>query len=678
MVAIAYRPEIDGLRAVAVLSVVLYHFGISGLDGGFVGVDVFFVISGYLIGGILWAEMTQTGRVSLVRFYIRRFRRLAPAFFAMAAAVSVVGWFVLLPVEYREFAKSLIAATVYLANVQFWRDAGYFDFGAEEKVLLHTWSLSVEEQFYVVLPIAILLLRHHPRALHLVLWLGFAGSLAASLLLTPRMPEAAFYLFHFRAWEMLAGVLLAIAHLQGRRLPDAVQAGVSVLGMGLVLGSVVLVQAGQGFPGWQAVFPVLGTVLILAGTGQVNLVNRLLAMRGPVFVGLISYSLYLWHWPVFSLSTTWRGGYAGPAEVAFWIALSLGLAVVSWRFVERPFRRGPSWGARGEQAGDVAPWRPVFGGMALASAVTLGFAAFVYARDGLEQRFDAATRAHIAATQDFNQDISRCLVEAEGPLTGIRLCRIGPEDAGPPEVLVWGDSHVRSIMDVVSETAMEAGVPGIILWTAGCPPLFGVVKDETASTAAANRACPEINGQLEAALPELSSVKRVLVIARWSYYAEGQGFGLDVHNKIRLDPAPGSGLEAAPDLMAVALARTVEALSVLGPVTVLRQMPEIPGYTSLLAARAMAHGRAETVPAMLSVPRAEAEARAARADGMLRALEAEGKIALIDGWDRLCDAANCSVMQEGGPVYFDTNHLTNGGARLIRDLLLPALTGRGA
>jgi hypothetical protein len=225
---------------------------------------------------------------------------------------------------------------------------------------------------------------------------------------------------------------------------------------------------------------------------------------------------------------------------------------------------------------------------------------------------------------------------------------------------------------------MEAGVPGIILWTAGCPPLFGVVKDETASTAAANRACPEINGQLQAALPELSSVKRVLVIARWSYYAEGQGFGLDVHNKIRLDPAPGSGLEAAPDLMEAALARTVEALSVLGPVTVLRQMPEIPVYTSLLAARAMAHGRAETVPAMLSVPRAEAEARAARADGMLRALEAEGKIALIDGWDRLCDAANCSVMQEGGPVYFDTNHLTNGGARLIRDLLLPALTGRGA
>jgi peptidoglycan/LPS O-acetylase OafA/YrhL len=682
MVAIAYRPEIDGLRAVAVLSVVLYHFGFPGLGGGFVGVDVFFVISGYLIGGILWAELTQSGRVSLLRFYIRRFRRLAPAFFAMVAVVSLVGWFVLLPMEYREFAKSLIAATVYLANVQFWRDAGYFDFGAEEKVLLHTWSLSVEEQFYVVLPIAILLLRHHPRVLHLVLWLGFAGSLAASLLLTPRMPEAAFYLFHFRAWELLAGVLLAIGHLQGRRLPDAVQAGLSVLGLGMVLASVVLVQAGPGFPGWQAVFPVLGTVLILAGTGQGNAVNRLLAMRGPVFVGLISYSLYLWHWPIFSLSTSWRGSYDGQLETTFWIALSFGLAVLSWRFVERPFRQGPAWGsaagAPGARAAGAVAWRSVFGGMGLASAITLGFAAFVFLRDGVAERFPAETRAHIAATQDFLQDMSRCSVASEGPLTGIRLCRIGPEGDAPPEVLVWGDSHLRAMMDGVGQAAMEAGVPGIIIWTAGCPPLFGVTKEESASTAAQDRACPEINGKIEAALPELSSVKRVLVMARWSYYAEGQGFGLDVHNTIRLDPAPGSGLEAAPDLMAAALERTVEKLAVLGPVTVLRQIPEMPGYTSLRAARAMAHGREDEVPSMLTVARAEAEARSARADGMLNALAAEGRIALIDGWDRLCDAETCSVMQEGGPIYFDTNHLTNRGARLLRDLLMPALTGEGA
>jgi peptidoglycan/LPS O-acetylase OafA/YrhL len=660
-----YRPEIDGLRSIAVLSVVLYHFGVPGLGGGFVGVDIFFVISGYLIGGILWGEHARTGRVSLIRFYIRRFRRLAPAFFAMAAAVALVGWVVLLPAEYREFSKSLIAATVYLANVQFWRQAGYFDTGADEKVLLHTWSLSVEEQFYVVLPLLILLLRRHAGALHLLLWAAFAVSLGASLTLSTRMPEAAFYLFHFRAWELLAGVLLAIAHFQGRRLPDGAQGIGSALGIVLLAGSVALIQPGPGFPGVQAVFPVLGTVLILAGAGQANAVNRVLALRGPVFVGLISYSLYLWHWPVFSLSTTWRGAYAGPLEVAGWIGLSLVLAMISWRFVEQPFRRGY---LKQEEA---AP--RVFGGVALASGLTLAFGALIFVKDGLPQRFDAVARGHIAATGDFLQDWSRCAYEAAGPLEGVEVCRIGPD--GAPRVLVWGDSHLRAMMDGIGLAALEADVPGMLIWTAGCPPLFGVTKEESASTAAENRACPEINARIEAALPSLDSVERVLVVARWSYYAEGQGHGLDAQNRISLAPAPGAGLEGAPDLMAAAMARTMGALSQLGPVHVLRQVPEMPDYTSSRAARALAYGRGEAVAPTLSVPRAAAEARGARADAMLRDLAAGGAITLIDPWPRLCDAQACGVMLEGAPVYFDTNHLTNRGALLLRDLLMPALAG---
>ena len=662
-----YRPEIDGLRAIAVLSVVLYHFGVPGLGGGFVGVDIFFVISGYLIGGILWGEHARTGRVSLLAFYVRRFRRLAPAFFAMAAAVALVGWFVLLPADYREFGKSLIAATVYLANVQFWRQAGYFDSGAEEKVLLHTWSLSVEEQFYVVLPLLILLLRGRAGVLHGTLWAAFAASLAANLILTPRMPEAAFYLFHFRAWELLAGVLLAIAHHQGRRLPDGVQAVASALGVLLLAGSVALIRPGPGFPGVQAVFPVLGTVLILAGAGQVNAVNRMLALRGAVFVGLISYSLYLWHWPVFSLSTTWRGAYAGPVEVAGWIALSLVLGILSWRFVEQPFRRGY---LKQEEAA-----RRVFGGVALASGVALGFALLVFVKDGLPQRFDAQARGHIAATGDFIQDWSRCAQESAGPLAGVEVCRIGPD--GAPRVLVWGDSHLRATMDGIGVAAKEAGMPGMLIWTAGCPPLFGVTKEESASTVAENRACPAINARIEAALPSLDSVERVLVVARWSYYAEGQGHGLDAQNRISLAAAPGSGLERAPDLMAAALERTVDALSALGPVYVLRQMPEMPAYSSHRAAWALAHGRGETILSSLTEPRAAAEARMARADAMLRDLEARGRIILIDGWDRLCDGQACSVMVEGAPVYFDTNHLTNRGALLLRDLMLSAMTGSG-
>ncbi len=176
-----YRPEIDGLRSIAVLAVVLYHFGVTGLQGGFVGVDVFFVISGFLIGGLLWREGQSTGAISLKRFYMRRIKRLAPAYVAMALASLIVGYLVLLPFEFREFGKSLIAATVYLSNVNFYREAGYFDTASEDKVLLHTWSLSVEEQFYIVLPILMLLLLRRSLGLRILLWLSFFASLIACI-----------------------------------------------------------------------------------------------------------------------------------------------------------------------------------------------------------------------------------------------------------------------------------------------------------------------------------------------------------------------------------------------------------------------------------------------------------------------------------------------------------------
>jgi hypothetical protein len=284
-------------------------------------------------------------------------------------------------------------------------------------------------------------------------------------------------------------------------------------------------------------------------------------------------------------------------------------------------------------------------------------------------------RGHIAASGDFLQDWSRCAYETAGPLEGVEVCRIGPE--GAPRLLVWGDSHLRAMMDGIGLAALEAEMPGILIWTAGCPPLFGVTKEESASTAAENRACPAKNARIEAALPSLESVERVLVVARWSYYAEGQGHGLDAHNLITLAAAPGSGLEDAPDLMAAALERTVEALSTLGPVHVLRQMPEMPQYTAGKAARAMAYGRGDTITASLTQPRSAAEARSRRADAMLRDLAARGRISVIDGWDRLCDASVCGVMIDDAPVYFDTNHLTNRGALLLRDRLLPAVAGGG-
>jgi peptidoglycan/LPS O-acetylase OafA/YrhL len=659
--AIAYRPEIDGLRAIAVLSVVLYHFGLPGISGGFVGVDVFFVISGFLIGGILWDDIRETGRIRLARFYLRRIRRLAPAYFAMAGVTLVMGWLILLPFEFREFGKSLIAATVYLSNIHFHRQAGYFDGLSEEKPLLHTWSLAVEEQFYIVLPFLMLVLLRWRASVPVILAGIALLSLVACIWLTRSMPSAAFYLFPFRAWELLAGVLLAIAGREGG-WRYALHPALSWGGLALILGSVVFIRA-EGFPGWQALGPVLGTVLILLNGREANPVNRALAHPGPVFIGLISYSLYLWHWPVFVLSSYWRAGYGGPVEAAGWLGLAIVISVLSWRYVERPVRH-----MRGGNG-------VLVGGTVLASAGLLVLGAVLWRGDGLPARFPPEHATHIAASGDFNQDWSRCTVPGSGPLAGVETCPIGPE--GAPQVLIWGDSHLRAMKEGLEAAAWLAERPALILWHAGCPPLFGVEKTETAATPAQDAACTEANQVIREGLAQIESLETLLLVGRWNYYAEGQGVGRDAHNRISMTPSPDSLLPQGPQhtLFNAALTRMLAELAPQFPrIYLLRQPPEVPEYDSRTVARALVHGR-DVPEAVLRVPRSEAEARAARAEAPLRALDATGVIKVIDPWPRLCDDAACSVMQGGTALYFDNNHLTNRAAIALTDLFAPVFEG---
>lgn len=656
-----YRADIDGLRAIAVLAVVFYHFGVPGLAGGFVGVDVFFVISGFLIGGILWREHEATGRVGLGAFLVRRVRRLAPAFFAMVAVTTLVSAVLLMPWEFREFGKSVISATVSLSNVLFWRQSGYFDAGAETKPLLHTWSLAVEEQFYIALPLVILACAGRKRPLIAVLAGAWAVSLAGSVALTPRDPQSTFYLFPFRAWELLTGVLLAIwGHETGRDWRG--HPLVAWTGLALVAGSVALVPEGPGFPGWLAVPPVAGTALMIAnGAGQ-GALARMLSSPGPVLVGRLSYSLYLWHWPVLILSLYLRGSYAGPLEVAGWMALSLALAWASWRFVETPVRRGR------------APAPVLLGGAATASVAALAVGSAIYLRDGMPGRFGPEAQPHIAASADFLQDWSRCEVPRDGPFAGLETCPIGPE--GAPEVLVWGDSHVRALREGLDRAAWVAGTPGVILWRAGCPPLFGIAKSESAATPAQDAACAAANARVQAAIPEVATLRHVLLVGRWSYYAGGEGVGLDAHNRIAVRLADGSAPDLAPaEVMARAARATVDALTpALERVFVLRQPPPVPGYDSRRAAREAAHAGLPLAPpatVRASADRAELEARTAAADAPWQALAEAGRVSRIDPWPRLCDARRCSALVDGQGWYFDNNHLTNTAALALADLFAP-------
>lgn len=647
------------------LVVVLYHFGLPPLTGGFVGVDVFFVISGFLIGGILWAELAQTGTLSLTRFYLRRIRRLAPAFFAMAAVTTLFAALILLPFEFREFGKSLIAATVWLSNVLFYKGAGYFDTGEATKVLLHTWSLSVEEQFYIFLPLALLVLRPNRSLIIGALVALWAVSLVASVSLTPRAPTAAFYLFPFRAWELLTGVLLAIWGYQ-TKTRWALHPALSWVGIALLVGSVLLIRPGPGFPGWQVLVPVLGSALILLNGADRNPVNRALASPVPVFVGLMSYSLYLWHWPVLTLSTYWRDGYSGPFETGLWLALAFVLAFFSWALVERPARRVV-----------VLPNAQLLTSAGLAAVVVLACGVWAYKTNGAPGRFGAAARPHIDASADFLQDWSRCSTASDGPLAGVETCAIGPD--GPPQVLVWGDSHLRAFMDGLALAANEAATPGLIIWHAGCPPLFGVTKVESAATPAEDQDCTTDTAALRAALPGMTSIRRVLMIGRWTYYAEGAGIGLDQVNRITLGPAPGSGLSGATqaDLYAAAWDATVAELArSVDQIAVLRQVPEIPQYDSRQFARRLAHGQMTAAQAMplVVVQQEVLAARVAQTEAPLTRMAAAGRITLIDTWPLLC-ADMCAVMHGGRSYYFDNNHLNNAGAAALHGLFVPFLRG---
>jgi len=653
-----YRREIDGLRAIAVLAVVLYHFGIPGLDGGFVGVDVFFVISGFLIGAILWREHQTTGRLSLGRFYLRRIRRLAPAFVAVAVVSSMFAWVILLPFEFREFGKMLIAATFYFSNILFFRQTGYFDTASEEKVLLHTWSLSVEEQFYIFLPLLTLLFARSKHTLIGVLILAWAASLVANIALTPVMQTATFYLFPFRAWELLTGVLLAIWGYE--RVENWVHhQALSWIGVALILGSVVLVQPGPGFPGFQVVAPVLGTALVLLNGRQDNFVNAALSSRGFVFFGLISYSLYLWHWPVLVLSKYWRDGYSSASEVAFWLLVAMVLGTLSWRFVERPTRHS------------MAPARIIFGTAIIASLSLSVFGFLIYQNQGLPQRFSAKAQVHIAASADFLQDFSRCSVASDGVFAGQNICELGP--AGQkPSVIVWGDSHLRAFAEGIAAAADAAGTSGLLIWNAGCPPLFGLTKTETYATPSEDTACNGFNAEMPSRLAQLSGIDRILLVGRWSYYASGRGVGLDAENGISLVATSG---ETAPQdvLFADAVSTTVSALSRdFSQVFVLRQVPEIPTYDSRQFARKLAHGQST---GLASVSQGAALERAATGAAPFDRAAASGNVKILDPWPRLCADGICPAVQNGRGLYFDNNHLTNTGARLLTPLFAPVFDG---
>lgn len=470
-----YRPDIDGLRCIAVLSVIAFHLSPARMPGGFVGVDVFFVISGYLISAIVFSEISD-GRFSVRAFYERRIRRIFPALFGMLIGVSAVISFFLLPVEFVTYSKSLISAVTSSSNFFFWRHSGYFD-SPTSNPLLHTWSLAVEEQFYIAFPIFLVIARRFfPQRLKLSVVVLFFASLAASAVTVHYDATTAFYMPYTRAWELLLGTILSL-ELFPRFKTRWVRNAAALLGIAMIGYAALRYSAQTPFPGLAALVPCIGSALIIgAGTSGSTLVGRALSWRPVVFIGLISYSLYLWHWPVIILNDLGMSVNLSaivPHKWAFLLLsqtinktmeflISLVLAILSWRFIERPFRSYPRRIER----------RPLFALSAAVMAVLIVSSGAVIYAGGFPGRFpsravEVASFLTPPGASTLGQ-LGNCAITEENRATIFDNSRCLQTVPGRETYLLLGDSHAGSLWSGLKTSLPGSNVLLAGMW--GCRP----------------------------------------------------------------------------------------------------------------------------------------------------------------------------------------------------------------
>ena len=433
-----YRPDIDGLRAVAVLAVLVFHLG-NALSGGFVGVDV---ISGFLITGILAREVEQ-GTFSLRKFWTRRLRRIAPASLVVTVVTLLAGLFILMPNDLVPLAKATIAQQTMLTNVYEWRNMSYFD-THRPRPLLHMWSLAVEEQFYFFYPLLFVRLPMHRRGLvRAILWGAMLVSLALSVYATSyRAGMAGFFLLPFRAWELLLGGLAAL-ETPRRPLGAARANALALLGLGLIVVPCVAYTEQMQFPGLAALPPCLGACfLIFAGTHDRTLVGRILSSRVAVAIGLVSYSLYLWHWPLHVYARYLSWGPLSPGVIAMLYVASFVLAWLSWRWIETPFRHG---------------MRSIVAAAMVLIVTSVG----IQRGTGLPGRYPERAGPYFQSTENDRHDQSfQAMVEVRSPELLLRKFDGTTAAGSPVDCLVWGDSHSAAALGLVGELFEEYGVRG--------------------------------------------------------------------------------------------------------------------------------------------------------------------------------------------------------------------------
>lgn len=631
-----YRPDLDGMRGIAVITVLLFHLDKQLMPGGYIGVDVFFVLSGYFITRILLRDIEQDA-LSLIGFYDRRIRRLLPALFVMLVIVLFAGFIVMTPAEFEQLGLHSFGAATSLNNTLFWQSSGYFGPQAEELPLLHTWSLAVEEQFYLLYPVLLLVLSKWAAAWRVVLLSALSlASLAVSIWWTYSYPDAAFYLPFSRFWELSLGGLIVFAETRRREIGPL--AGEIFRAAGLAAIAIALFRFDQNtpFPGYTALLPCLETASIIwarpkSDGGAATILSRILSWKPLVATGLISYSLYLWHWPIFVFGRYLSFEPPSIFTLAILVSLSFLAAYLSWRFVERPLRKPDGvWTPRPRRLRDTALGICAFGCVAIGLSVT----------QGLPGRMPPNVAQLSEAVEDFSPLRATCHLGGRGDESFEELCRFGPESG--PDMYILSDSHGTELSYALSKRAERDSFRLTQITSSYCPPSLGF-------RIGARPGCRAHNENIVSALSE-QPPGTVVIVAYWMHwdtFAESEQFWGGISSTIERLQAAG------------------HSVVLFGPTQPFRNGTLAPAVVR------QAILDADLSDLSFSIERAAYERVEARLKGYA---DADG-VSYVPLLEAVCQGKDrCLAVMDGLPIYFDSHHITVSVAERIVDGFVPFWT----
>jgi peptidoglycan/LPS O-acetylase OafA/YrhL len=631
---ISYRREIDGLRALAVLPVILFHAGIDTFSGGFVGVDVFFVISGYLITSIILSEK-EAGTFSIINFYERRARRILPALFLVIIICIPFAWLWLLPSDMKDFSQSLVAVSIFASNILFWRESGYFETAAELKPLLHTWSLALEEQYYMLFPLFILLTwRLGKRWIVGILAVLSIASLAVAHWGAYNIPSPTFFLLPTRGWELAIGAFIAfyLSSKEAVIVSKTTKQIASTLGLVLILSAVFIFNKNTPFPSLYALVPTIGTALIILFTAPNTFVGRVLGAKAFVGIGLISYSAYLWHQPLFAFA---RHRSLGEVSEAVFILLAIAaliLAYVSWRFVEVPFRDKRTF-TRKQIATLAISFSTIFVAIGLVGHFTNG---------GFGRSDETIRLSVIEDRLRLNHGLSK---DCDGEFTLSENCRTNGEQT----VLVWGDSYAMHLVQGLIASNPDLKI--IQATISVCGPFFDIAPLTGKYGRAWSMKCIESNDHVYKLLQNSPNIKYVVMSSPFRQYVEEDA------NVLTRDGDILNGTDVSYDYMS----KTLNRIKALGKIPVIfSPTPENGHDIGRCLTKAEQFGKDSSV---CDFNIEEAKIRQNSVYEFLEKISTISSVVLLH--EGICIEGKCKASINNIFIYRDSGHLSHEGSALI-------------